>query len=185
MFPRLISFGDVGRRAQFTFVPASTEGSWFSLRCVGVFLPPRADPGLFGIDATVDPTKREAVEQLVLQIINEVKQAGVTPEELMKAKKNVAQPSSQRTHDHAGSGLRHWSNWLLTRNLNFSRDYLDAVQKVTLDDIKRVAAKYLTTENLSVVSLNPKGSLLAKAEGAKPITAAEIQNSSYQTGCEF
>ena len=32
------------------------------------------------------------------------------------------------------------SNWLLTRNLNFSRDYLDAIQKVTLDDIRRVDA---------------------------------------------
>src|SRR5204862_8288220 len=40
------------------------------------------DPGLFGIDATVDPKKREAAEQLVLRIVEEVKQAGVTAEEL-------------------------------------------------------------------------------------------------------
>src|SRR6184192_4418092 len=45
------------------------------------------DPGLFGIDATLDPKKREAAEQLVLRILDEVKQAGVTTEELMKAKK--------------------------------------------------------------------------------------------------
>src|SRR5258708_30152809 len=45
------------------------------------------DPGLLGVDATVDPKKRDAAEQLILQIIDEVKQAGVTPEELMKAKK--------------------------------------------------------------------------------------------------
>src|SRR5947209_1975767 len=32
------------------------------------------DPGLFGIDATLDPKKREAAEQLALQIIDEVKQ---------------------------------------------------------------------------------------------------------------
>src|SRR5205814_3062337 len=65
--------------------------------------------------------------------------------------------------------------WLLTRNLNFSRNYLDAAQKVTLDDIKRVAAHYLTNENLTVVSLNPKGSLLAKTEAAKPVSAGEVQ----------
>ena len=74
------------------------------------------------------------------------------------------------------------SNWLLTRNLNFSRDYLDAVQKVTLDDIKRVAAHYLTNENLTVVSLNPKGSLLAKAEAAKPISAGEVQKFQLSNG---
>src|SRR3989449_3273084 len=43
------------------------------------------DPGLFGIDATLDPKKRDAAEQLVLRIIDEVKQAGVTAEELNKA----------------------------------------------------------------------------------------------------
>src|SRR5260370_21910297 len=45
------------------------------------------DPGLLGVDATVDPRKREGAEHLILQILDEVKQAGVTPEELMKAKK--------------------------------------------------------------------------------------------------
>src|SRR5205807_1449702 len=67
------------------------------------------------------------------------------------------------------------SNWLLTRDLNFSRHYLDAVQKVTLDDIKRVAATYLTENNLTVISLSPKGSLAGKAEGAKAVEAGEIQ----------
>src|SRR6184192_623013 len=33
------------------------------------------DPGLFGIDATVDPKKREATEQLALQIVDEVKRS--------------------------------------------------------------------------------------------------------------
>jgi Peptidase M16 inactive domain. len=42
---------------------------------------------LFGIDATLDPKKREAAEQLALQIIDEVKQTGVTADELEKAKK--------------------------------------------------------------------------------------------------
>jgi zinc protease len=74
------------------------------------------------------------------------------------------------------------SNWLLTRNLNFSRDYLAAVQKVTLDDIKRAAANYLTDSNLTVVSLNPKGSLTAKAEGPKVAAAAEIEKFELSNG---
>src|SRR5207247_4985582 len=74
------------------------------------------------------------------------------------------------------------SNWLLTRNLNFSRDYLDAVQKVTLDDIKRVAATYLTESNLTVVSLNPKASLAGKSEGTKVAAAGEIQKFELSNG---
>src|SRR5467141_3823970 len=36
------------------------------------------DPGLLGVEATVDPKKREAVEELALHIVDDVKHAGVT-----------------------------------------------------------------------------------------------------------
>src|SRR5437867_4039415 len=140
------------------------------------------DPGLFGIDSIVDPKKREAAEQLVLQIIDEVKQGGVTADELMKAKKISLSHHLGALTTMRGQASDIGSNWLLTRNLNFSRDYLDAAQKVTLDDIKRVAAHYLTNENLTVVSLNPKGSLLAKTEAAKPISAGEVQKFELSNG---
>ena len=140
------------------------------------------DPGLFGIDATLDPKKREAAEQLVLRILDEVKQAGVTTEELMKAKKISLSHHLGALTTVRGQASDIGSNWLLTRNLNFSRDYLDAAQKVTLDDIKRVAAHYLTNENLTVVSLNPKGSLLAKTEAAKPVGVGEVQKFELSNG---
>jgi len=140
------------------------------------------DPGLFGIDAALDPKKREAAEQLVLRILDEVKQSGVKAEELMKAKKMSLSHHLGALTTMRGQASDIGSNWLLTRNLNFSRDYLDAVQKVTLDDIKRVAAQYLTNENLTVISLNPKGSLVAKAEAAKPISAGEVQKFELSNG---
>jgi zinc protease len=140
------------------------------------------DPGLFGIDVTLDPKKREAAEQLVLRILDEVKQAGVTTEELMKAKKISLSHHLGALTTMRGQASEIGSNWLLTRNLDFSRDYLGAVQKVTLDDIKRVAAQYLTNQNLTVVSLNPKGSLLAKTEAAKPVSAGEVQKFELSNG---
>src|SRR5438874_5002963 len=140
------------------------------------------DPGLFGIDATLDPKKREVAEQLVLHILDEVKQAGVTAEELIKAKKISLRHHLGALTTMRGQATDIGSHWLLTRNLNFSRDYLNAVQKVTLDDIKRVAAHYLTDENLTVISLNPKGSLTGKAETAKPISAGEVQKFELSNG---
>jgi zinc protease len=140
------------------------------------------DPGLFGIDATVDPKKREAAEQLALRIVDEVKNAGVTAEELAKGKKITLSHHLGSLTTMRGQASDIGSNWLLTRNLNFSRDYLDAVQKVTLEDIKRVAAAYLTENNLTVISLNPKGSLAGKAEGAKAVAAGEIQKFDLSNG---
>ncbi len=140
------------------------------------------DPGLFGIDATVDPKKREAAEQLALRIVDEVKQAGVTADELAKAKKITLSHHIGALTTMRGQASDIGSNWLLTRNLNFSRDYLGAVQKVSLDDIKRVAATYLTEQNLTVISLNPKGSLAAKTEGPKVAAAGEIQKFELSNG---
>ncbi|HME88592.1 MAG TPA: pitrilysin family protein [Chthoniobacterales bacterium] len=140
------------------------------------------DPGLFGVDATVDPKKRVDAEKLILQIVAEIKQAGVTAEELVKAKKLSLAHHLDALTTMRGQASDLGSNWLLTRNLNFSRDYLTAVQKVTSDDIHRVASKYLVDENLTVTSLNPKGSLGAKEETAKPPAVAEIQKFELSNG---
>ena len=140
------------------------------------------DPGLFGIDATLDPKKREAAEHLALQIVDEVKQTGVTAGELEKAKKITLSQHLGALTTMRGQASDIGSNWLLTRDLNFSREYLDAIQKVSLDDVKRVATTYLTDNNLTVVSLNPKGSLGGKAESVKPVAAGEIQKFELSNG---
>ena len=140
------------------------------------------DSGLFGIDATLDPKKREAAEQLALQIVDEVKQTGVTADELDKAKKIMLSQHLGALTTMRGQASDIGSNWLLTRDLNFSRHYLDAVQQVTLDDVKRVAKTYLTENNLTVVSLNPKGSLSGKAELVKPVAAGEVQKFELSNG---
>ena len=140
------------------------------------------DPGLLGIDATVDPAKRDAVRDLVLKIIDEIKQGGVKAEELTKSKKILLSHHLGTLTTMRGQASDLGSNWLLTRNLNFSRDYLDAIQKVTLDDIRRVTQHYLTSDNLTITSLNPKGALSAKAESAKAISAGEIQKFELANG---
>src|SRR5438105_3267914 len=133
------------------------------------------DPGLFGADATVDPKKREATQELVLKIIDEIKQAGVTPDELAKARKISLSHHLGSLTTMRGQASDLGSNWFLTRNLNFTRDYLAALQKITPDDIRRVAAKYLTNDNLTIISLNPKGALAARTETTKSVLAGEIE----------
>ncbi|MBA2742773.1 MAG: insulinase family protein, partial [Chthoniobacterales bacterium] len=140
------------------------------------------EPGVLGIDATTEPDKREAAQQLVLQIVEEIKQARVTPDELIKAKKIALSHQLGSLTTMRGQASDIGSNWFLTRNLNFSRDYLAAIQKVTLEDVQRVAQKYLVEENLTVVSLNPKGSLAARSATAAPATAGEIQKIELSNG---
>ena len=140
------------------------------------------EPGMLGVDATTEPAKREATQQLILEIVDEIKQTRVTPEELIKAKKIALSHQLGSLTTMRGQASDIGSNWFLTRNLNFSRDYLDAIQKVTLEDVQRVAQKYLVDDNLTVVSLNPKGSLTERAAGAAPKTAGEIQKIELSNG---
>jgi zinc protease len=140
------------------------------------------DPGLLGIDATVELENRDAARDLVLKIIDEIKTAGITPEELAKAKKISLSHHLGALTTMRGQASDLGSNWFLTRNLNFTRDYLDAVQKITSDDIRRVAEKYLVDNNLTVVSLDPKAAAAAKGEAVQPIVAGEIQKIELSNG---
>jgi zinc protease len=140
------------------------------------------DPGLLGIDATVELENRDAARDLVLKIIDEIKTAGITPEELAKAKKISLSHHLGALTTMRGQASDLGSNWFLTRNLNFTRDYLDAVQKITSDDIRRVVEKYLVDNNLTVVSLDPKAAAATASEAAQPIAAGEIQKMELSNG---
>ena len=140
------------------------------------------EPGILGVDATSEPEKREATQELVLQIVEEIKQAPVAPEELIKAKKIALSHQLGSLTTMRGQASDIGSNWFLTRNLNFSRDYLEAVQKVTLEDVQRVAEKYLRDENLTIISLNPKGALANQSKQASELAAGEIQKIELSNG---
>src|SRR5207253_6200184 len=113
----------------------------------------------------------------------EVKQAGVTADELMKAKKMSLSHHLDALTTMRGQASDLGSNWLLMRNLNFSRDYLTAVQKVTLDDIRRVATKYLVDQNLTVASLNPKVRSAQNRKLQSQLRSPKFRNLSFPTVC--
>jgi zinc protease len=156
----------LGEGPQLASVPARSRRGGLAVSHIGIFLHP-GDPGLFGIDATVDPKKREAASNWPCSIVDEVKHAGVTADELAKAKKIIAQSSSRRAHDHAGQASDIGSNWLLTRNLNFSRDYLDAVQKVYARRYQARRRNYLTEKTSDGDLVESKGFADCQNRGPK------------------
>src|SRR5262249_20550747 len=140
------------------------------------------DPGLLGIDATLESANRVETEEAILELVREIQQKGVTAEELAKAKKISLGHSLGALTTMRGQASDLGSNWFVTRNLNFTRDYLDALQKVSLGDIQRVAGKYLVEENLTVVSLNPPGTLAAKSTEAAAVSAGEVEKFTLPNG---
>jgi zinc protease len=140
------------------------------------------DPGLFGIDANLEPANREAAEEAIGKVMAELKADGVTVAEIEKAKRRALGIHLSSLTTMRGKAADLGSNWLLTGNLNFSNEYLEALQRVTAADIQRVVTTWLRDDNLSISSLNPIGSL-AKAPQARPGSAAgEIRKFTLPNG---
>ena len=139
-------------------------------------------PGLFGVDAILDPENRAAVEREVFSMLAEIRGAGITPAELDKAKRMALSHQLGAVTTMRGKASDLGSNWLLTRNLDFSRTYLGAVQRVTIADLIRVVGEYCTDANLTVTSLNPIGSLTSSQTAAPTNTAGEIQRFELSNG---
>lgn len=141
-----------------------------------------AQPGLFGVEATTDPAKRREAEAAVREIIAEVQREGISAPELEKAKKLVLSNQLNALVTMRGQASDLGSNWLLTGNLDFSRDYLESIQRVQAQDIIRVARQYLREDSCTLSSLDPMGASASAAENVAPRAAGEIQRFELSNG---
>jgi zinc protease len=139
-------------------------------------------PGIFGVEAVLDPEKQEEATRAILEIIERAKEQGVTPTELAKAKKQYLASHVNHLATMRGKASDLGSNWLITRNLDFSNLHLKSLQRVTSEDIRRVANLYLHEENLTVTSLNPPGALAAEIAAHPPLQAGPIQKFTLPNG---
>jgi zinc protease len=123
----------------------------------GAFGDETRGPGLFRAVAMVQPGKDPAaVEAAIYEEIEKVKTAPIADWELEKARNNARRSAATAL----GSTLRRAI--MLTEYTAFYDDpnlintRTDRVLKVTAADVQRVAAKYLTKENRSVIITLPK-----------------------------
>jgi zinc protease len=143
----------------------------FSLQSEGVFL----------MQAVTDPDKREAAQKESLAILEDLKKNGVTEQELDRARRSLLSSQLHGLTTARGKASDLGSNWMLTRNLNFTRHYLDQIAKVTPADVQRVAREYLRDEALNVTSLNPPASKAEVAQVAD-IKAGDIKKITLSNG---
>lgn len=140
------------------------------------------EPGLWGVDAVLDPEKRLQVQDEIVRAIEEVRQDGISEAELAKAKRQSLSGQLQSYTTMRGKASEMGSNWLLTRNLDFSKEFLQGIQRVSTADITRVIDTYLVPRNLTAVSLNPQGSLARSAARSTATQAGEIQKFELPNG---
>ena len=111
--------------------------------------------GLIFVGAIADPSKRDAAEKEILLQIDKVAKDGVTDAQLAKVKKGMLADHFNGLSTTRGRASDYGNGWLMTGNPEYGKRYLEAIEKVTAADVRRVAAEYLKPESLTVTSLDP------------------------------
>ena len=138
--------------------------------------------GMIYVGAITDPGKRDAAEKEILAQVERMAGTGITDAELAKAKKGLLSDHYHGLTTMRGRASDYGNGWLMTGNAEFGKRYLEAIGKVTTEDVKRVAAKYLKPEGVTVTSLDPLSSEKASASAAAKIAAPEIKKYELQNG---
>ncbi len=111
--------------------------------------------GLIYVGAIADPDKRAAAEKEIFAQVEKVAREGITLPELAKAKKALLSEHYHGLTTMRGRASDYGNGWLMTGNAEFGKRYLESIEKVTPEDVRRVAALYLKPEGLTVTSLDP------------------------------
>lgn len=124
---------------------------------IGGGLQETIDPYLYSLGATVnDGHTPEETEVIILAAIERVRENGITPLELEKAKKQARAAFAYSTES-----ITNQAYWLAQSaalgDIQWFDTYLDKLQAVTLADVQRVAQKYLVPRNRTVGYLIPTG----------------------------
>ena len=139
-------------------------------------------PGIFIIEATVDPDKREAAIAAVREQVKQLATQPVTEEELQKAVKLSTSHYLDRLKTMDGQAADIAQNEFLVGDPNFSQVYLENLRHVTRDDLQRVLQTYFTDNNLTITTLNPPGTLPKPLEAVAAKSDISIQKFDFPNG---
>lgn len=132
------------------------------------------DRGFFEISATLEQKNVDHAINAIWEEIRAIQRRGVAKKDLEKAKRQVLsghlfslQKASEVAYAHAVDEA--WAG-----DYQFSQKYVEAVKKVTAQDIRRMANQYLIAPALTVVLLKPREEK-SSTEDTPQTQAGEIQ----------
>lgn len=110
--------------------------------------------GMFYVGAEIQPEKREAAQKAILAEITRFLQEGPTPEELAKAKTQVVKEFAFSTESTDGVASSIGYN-VTIGELDDYTSYVGNIQKITADDVKAAARKYVDFDKAVLVEVLP------------------------------
>jgi zinc protease len=139
--------------------------------------------GLLGVAAECDPEKRDEVVAAVLEQISQYQNQDFTLD-LSRAKRQTMVTQWRTLTSASGRASDLASNWHEARDLHFTSRFLEAVENVTADDIRRCCAA-LVERNLTITLLNPEEIDRDKTPDIESEKSTEASIVTLQNGLEI
>lgn len=120
-------------------------------------VPAKTGEGAFVIDADVERERRDELRDALLEYVSALPQADFAAG-LSRALRQMRVQRVKALSTVQGCASLLGISWHHSRNLHAAEEWNAALQRVTPQDLARVAATYLTPERLTEVSVDPVGS---------------------------
>jgi len=142
---------------------------------------PGYDAGYFGIRYILDAAKLNAAEEAILAEIESIKKELVSNAELAKVKRQVEAAFIYSNESVESQASRLASDELATGDIFFSDTYVDNIRKVTREQVRNVAQKYLRRDNCTIAIVAPRGTgreekAKAKSAATSPVVKTTLSN---------
>ncbi len=115
------------------------------------------DPGLFYVDVTLDPDKIETALETIGAELHRLRAFGPSEVELERARTNVLATQVHEKETMDGQAKKYGYFETLARGIEAEAEYLERIRRASVEDLRRVAQKYLVPERANVGALLPSG----------------------------
>jgi zinc protease len=138
----------------------------------GAYTP--ADPGLFFIDAVLEPERIEETLGAIADEVHRLRVLGPSEIELERARTNLlaSEVHEKETMQGQARKLGYWET--LAGGLEEEKKYLDRVRRATTEDVQRAADRYLVVDRATVMAL--------VSEEKRPDLEADALSAAYRAG---
>ncbi len=137
--------------------------------------------GVFAITLRLDPSRIEEASAALTEQLEAIRRDLVTPDELNQAKRQKAAEHVLGTQTAEDVGAMIAQDYMATGDVDFSSSYVIQIQKVTAEEIREVARRYLVPRRQATISILPEGFQsktreVAAVPGPEPVRKVTLPN---------
>ena len=114
------------------------------------------DDGIFYISSTFAPDKCEKLQDSIFEEITNIQKHGVTPEQLQLAQNVIERDTYYERESISNIAGEIGYTFVTTGDTKYYENYLDNIKKVTAQDVKNAANKYLGKEKSAISIVLPE-----------------------------